>query len=239
MAGLSNRFFKAGYKVPKYKLTLGGESVFAHSVRSFEKYFENDDFLFVIRNVYNTKDFVDSEVRKLGIRHYEIKVLNHETRGQAETAYLGVKDYSGDFPIYIFNIDTFRHGFVKPDFSDKCDAYLEVFKGEGENWSFVEPAEEGLVKKTAEKERISDLCSDGLYYFRSKKMFERIYLEAQMNNETVKNEYYIAPLYNKLIADRRVVKYDLIDADLIEFCGVPDEYRELQLKYDNIKENAV
>ena len=36
MAGLSSRFFKAGYTAPKYMLDLKGQTFFAHALRSFE-----------------------------------------------------------------------------------------------------------------------------------------------------------------------------------------------------------
>ena len=38
MAGLSSRFAKAGYKVPKYMLDIDGNSVFYHAVSSFKRY---------------------------------------------------------------------------------------------------------------------------------------------------------------------------------------------------------
>ena len=113
-----------------------------------------------------------------------------------------------------------------------CDGYLEVFKGEGEHWSFA-LAEENSKKviRTTEKERISDLCSDGLYYFKKKSVFEKLFLSAKENQKTTKNEYYIAPLYNDLIEAGSVVFYDLIENERILFCGTPDEYQQL-LKED-------
>ena len=48
MAGLSSRFFKAGYTKPKYQLDLNGETVFSWSVRSFERYFKTDKFCFYL-----------------------------------------------------------------------------------------------------------------------------------------------------------------------------------------------
>ena len=39
MAGLSSRFFKASYDIPKYMLTAHDESLFDHSVKSFSQYF--------------------------------------------------------------------------------------------------------------------------------------------------------------------------------------------------------
>ncbi|MNJ20738.1 hypothetical protein D3C77_150760 [compost metagenome] len=227
MAGLSSRFFKAGYLEPKYKLLLNDISVFSHSVLSFKQYFNTEPFVFVVRDVYDTPTFVECEAKKLGIADFKIIILNDETRGQAETAYLALKDYTVDFPIYIFNIDTFRHDYKKPEFIERCDGYLEVFRAEGEHWSFVLPNEQNDVIRTTEKDRISDLCSDGLYYFKQKSVFESLFLDALSHERTVRGEYYIAPLYNELIARGGVVKFDIIELDQIDFCGTPEEYQLL------------
>lgn len=227
MAGMSSRFFKAGYTEPKYKLPIFGESVFSLSVKSFEAYFRTDKFVFVIREAYDTYNFVKNSCSAMGIVDFDIITLPAETAGQAETAYLALKQYPGDFPVTIFNIDTFRYGYQKPSFINECDGYLEVFKGEGEHWSFIEPGEGQTVRRTTEKERISIYCSDGLYYFKSKNDFEEAYLSAKTNRETTKGEFYIAPLYNKLIRQKKDIRFYLINSDEIDFCGTPCEYEHL------------
>ena len=63
MAGLSSRFFKAGYTQPKYKLKIHNESVFSLATKSFLNYFKTDLFVFVIRDIYETEQFI-SEVCK-------------------------------------------------------------------------------------------------------------------------------------------------------------------------------
>lgn len=227
MAGLSSRFFKAGYGKPKYQLMLGNETVFAWSVHSFEKYFKTDKFIFIYRDVYNTKSFLEAEISKLGILDYQLICLPEETLGQADTVYQGIHELPED-EIYVFNIDSKILDFQKPKWVHECDGYLEVFKGKGNHWSFALPSQTGRsVLRTAEKERISDLCSDGLYYFKQKSVFERLFLNAVKNKITAKNEYYIAPLYNQMIDDGLKVCYDLIDKSQILFCGTPDEYLEL------------
>lgn len=226
MAGLSSRFFKAGYDKPKYQLDLNGESVFAWSVKSFEQYFTTDKFIFIYRDVYQTKDFLESEVFGLGILDYELVCLPEETLGQADTVYQGIRHLQSDDEIYIFNIDSKIIDFTKPDWVVECDGYLEVFKGDGNHWSFALPEnkESKKVIQTAEKERISDLCSDGLYYFKQKSVFEKLFLKAMDLGDTIKNEYYIAPLYNDLITQGGKVYYNLVANDKILFCGTPDEY---------------
>ena len=102
MAGLSSRFFKAGYTKPKYQLDLNGESVFAWSVKSFARYFKSDKFVFIYRDVYKTKDFLEVEIKNLGITDYELVCLPEETLGQADTVYQGIKHIKEDKEIYIF-----------------------------------------------------------------------------------------------------------------------------------------
>ncbi|HIF9133599.1 TPA: glycosyltransferase family 2 protein [Photobacterium damselae] len=230
MAGLSSRFFKAGYTKPKYMLEAHGMTLFDHAVMSFEKYFISETFLFIVRDVYGTADFVKKSAKELGIKSFNIVILNKETRGQAETVYLGLKniDVKDNTSITIFNIDTFRPEFKYPDLDELGDGYLEVFKGCGDNWSFVKPESDNSNKviQTAEKDPISDFCCTGLYYFTKFKDFKLTYEEYSKKPiaEWDKGEIYIAPLYNYLIKNNKNIRYHIIDKSKVVFCGTPDEY---------------
>ncbi len=230
MAGNSSRFFKAGFDRPKHQLTLHGRYVFDLAVASFANYFANEPFLFIVRDTYHTLDFVEQRVQALGIQQYKIKVLAEDTKGQAHTVYLGIEDptIADDEPIWIFNIDTFHHNFTKPDFIDQVDGYLEVFKGEGDHWSFVASDANDRVIQTAEKQRISEYCSNGLYYFKSKALFMQMFEDALKQALRVKGEYYIAPLYNILLDQGCIIRQKLVDIEDMSFCGTPDEYHQLR-----------
>ena len=229
MVGRSSRFFNEGYALPKYQLDLNGHSVFYHAVNSFRGYFKTDFFLFVIRSDFDSMNFINNEILKLGIHAFQIVVLDFETDGQAHTCYEGIMQSkkSDDEDLYIFNIDTFRPDFVKPQLEKKCDGFLEVFLGDGDGWSFIEPGENYSVLRTTEKDRISDFCSDGLYFFNRLSLFNSAYLEARASGSTVKGEYYVAPLYNNLIKNGLNVCYQLIDSSQVIFCGTPNEYISL------------
>ncbi|CAH7391829.1 Nucleoside-diphosphate-sugar pyrophosphorylase involved in lipopolysaccharide biosynthesis/translation initiation factor 2B, gamma/epsilon subunits (eIF-2Bgamma/eIF-2Bepsilon) [Vibrio chagasii] len=230
MAGLSSRFFKAGFKQPKYMLEAHGCTLFAHAINSFKDYFSSEHFLFIVRDVQDTPQFVAQQATSLGIVSYEIKILNEETRGQAETVYLGSQHCNDHEPITIFNIDTFRPGFNYPASMDQWDGYLEVFSGEGDNWSYARPVSSKTTKviETAEKRRISDLCCTGLYQFSSLKDYRDSYLHylSLPAEQWDKGELYVAPLYNYLIQRNKNIHYHLIDRNEVIFCGVPDEYYE-------------
>ncbi|MDG6777383.1 glycosyltransferase family 2 protein [Thiomicrorhabdus sp. zzn3] len=227
MAGLSSRFYKAGYTVPKYELPLGDRTVFDHAVLSFKRYFEDEMFCFVTRKHLDAKNFIENSLSDLGVKSFKVVELESETLGQADTVYQVVKDMA-DESLIIFNIDTFIQDYIKPSWLGDCDGYLEVFHEEGEHWSFAVPGPENTVLKTAEKERLSDLCSDGLYYFKSSKEYTNLVREAIDSKSFVKGELYIAPLYNRLISKGKIVKYELVKRDRITLCGTPEEYKRVK-----------
>jgi hypothetical protein len=245
MAGLSSRFFKAGYEVPKYMLDLHGSTVFAHALGGFHGLFGAERFLIICRDVYGTPEFVRAQCEKLGLpaADLDLVVLSAPTDGQAETVALGLRGANGgagvdpDAPITIFNIDTFRPGFAHPTGFDVAavDGYWEVFEGAGDHWSFARPATGGApfaVAEVTEKVRISDLCSDGLYHFRRAGMFLDLYAEIEAKDpaELQGGERYVAPLYNTAIARGADIRYALIGPDQVRFCGTPDEYDALRAR---------
>ena len=241
MAGASSRFANAGYKCPKYMLPLWQKSVFYFAVNGFAKYFNEIEFIFIYRDLCGTKDFIAKECRALGLEHFRAVELPHLTQGQAQTVYEAIcaLNISDNESLLIFNIDTFRLDFALPMIFDlgTIDGYLEVFRGDGEQWSFVLPKEANLgtahlykVTQTAEKCRISPLCSSGLYYFKRVADFKAIFESMRKNRATTKSEYYIAPMYNALIAQGKDIRYCEINPNEIIFCGTPQEYENLKSK---------
>ena len=234
MAGLSQRFYNAGYTQPKYMLPLWGENVFYYVMESFKRYFKDWKFVFVFRKIYQTASFIAQTCKKLGLENYLLVELPNPTLGQAHTAMLGLQrvnlsDYES---LFVFNIDTFRPHFALPQELDftKIDGYLEVFEGEGEQWSFVVPNAENKVIQTTEKERVSNLCSSGLYYFKNTEYFKEIFTQMQQKQDFTRNEFYIAPMYNYLIAQDKDVRFHKITSGEIVFCGTPREYEKLKEK---------
>jgi hypothetical protein len=229
MVGLSNRFIRAGYQGPKYMLPLWGETVFHQVVRSFDRYFNHDKFLFICRDNEEETNFIKKVLHELEIKHYRLSLLESPTLGQAQTVAHGLQEVgvSDSEELYIFNIDTFRPGFTKPIAMDLGDAWLEVFKGDGDHWSFVLPGTSQRVLQTTEKERISDLCSDGLYYFKHKEWFMLAYQNAAHSGQLTRGEYYVAPLYNYLIEQGLDIRYGFVAREKVTFCGIPEEYEYL------------
>jgi len=233
MAGKSSRFYDKGFKVPKYKLPVFNNSnVFCESLKSFKSYFDSDTFLFIHRHDDNSTEFIQEYCKVLNIKNPILHELSFDTKGQADTVALGLKDLKIEMlkePIYIFNIDSFLLNFEKPssDFLTKTGGYLELFMGEGSHWSFAEIRND-LVLRTTEKIRISNLCSNGLYYFSSANMYLDVFNIMELNNDY--KELFIAPMYNFLIEKKINVKYSIIEISNIIFCGTPEEYKNIYPK---------
>ncbi|HDS4150172.1 TPA: capsular biosynthesis protein, partial [Escherichia coli] len=216
----------------KYMLEAHGKTLFSHSLYSFKRYFESEKFLFIALDVFETRGFIDAECIKLGIKDYDVAILGSPTQGQAQTVYMGLKNASvlPNTPLTIFNIDTFRPGFSFPEHFDvnNIDGYLETFVGEGKNWSNILPKEEDTytVALTAEKKEISKYCCTGLYYWRYARDFIRVFESYQKTSlsDVDAGEYYIAPMYNHLIAEGADVRYSVVPYSDVIFCGIPSEY---------------
>jgi len=236
MGGLSKRFTDAGYKVPKFMLDLHGDTVFEHAVIGFQRYFTQHNFVFAFRDDPKVEIFVRENCQHLGIPKENLHIVKLEapTSGQAETVWLALNatGLPAQEPIVIFNIDSFQSDYQLPEALDleTTAGYLEVFKGEGEHWSFVLPGPDASAISVTEKDRVSNLCSTGLYYFQHAADFSAAF--AQTLDVDVANlqggERYVAPLYNTLIAVNKPVKYHVVPATEVTFCGTPDEYDALR-----------
>lgn len=234
MAGLSQRFLNAGYSAPKYMLHARGQSIFGHAVGGFAAYFKSCEFMFIVRDIAQTPAFVQSECSRLGIKQYRVIIIPSATSGQAETVAIGLRlaHINGDTPLTIFNIDTFRRNFLTPHNLDlkSIAGYLEVFRGTGNNWSYVAPHAtcSGRVAFTTEKVPVSDLCCTGLYYFSSANLYLQVFDEYSRcaADKMGLSELYVAPMYNLLIEDKREVLYHEIERSEVVFCGTPTEYQD-------------
>jgi hypothetical protein len=210
--------------------------MFAEVVSGFSALFDREPFLFICRDVAETPKFIEKELARMALRpvSYQIVVLDKETTGQAETVYQGLKavNVPPDTPLTIFNIDSQRRDFHYPsDFDlDQIDGYLEVFKGKGDHWSFVRPEGGGgrplVAAEVAEKTRISELCSTGLYFFRRAGLFFNLFEGTLSKNvgELQGGERYVAPLYDIAIKRGYDIRYAVIPEEALSFTGTPDEY---------------
>lgn len=228
MAGLGSRFRKAGYDMPKYMINALGKSLFEWSMESLKGYSDTkNSYYFIVRKEDNSSDFIYETCKKIGIEQARVIELDHTTDGQATTAMLCRPYWRKDEPLMIYNIDTYVEAMEMKTEDISGDGYLPCFHEEGDHWSFVKCDELGNAVEVREKNRISDNCTLGAYYFRTCKLYEEMYDEYYSDSGNLeKGEKYVAPLYNHMIKRGYEVRISIIDNKKVHVLGTPEELKD-------------
>jgi dTDP-glucose pyrophosphorylase len=234
MAGNGQRFRDAGYTVPKFQISVHDRTLFTWSIMSLSSFIEAGcRFIFVARKEDATGPFIKRECAALGLTRTALLELDGPTDGQATTAMLATRFFvARETPIVIYNIDTHVAPAALPHEAIRGEGWIPVFPGEGSGWSFVRCDETtGRAVEVREKRRISPHCTVGLYHFASRALFEdaceRHYAQ---NPPDHAGERYIAPVYNRLIADGRMVHIHEIPPDAVIPLGTPAEVEAFEVQ---------
>lgn len=230
MAGLGSRFTKAGYDKPKFMIEVFNKTLFEWSMDSLVDYNPHvSKYVFVVRKELNAKNYILNTMKKYGDFDIEVIEIDYLTDGQATTAYLGTKNLNISESLMIYNIDTYVEKNILKYNDIKGDGFIPCFKAEGDHWSFVK-GNDGIAVDVVEKQRISDNCSLGAYYFSSTKLFSDLYNEMYLEKDLNK-EKYIAPMYKKLIENGYKVCFNLVDNSRVHVLGTPEELKLFEDKY--------
>jgi len=227
MAGTGLRFRQAGYTKPKYEITAHGRSLFDWSMLSLENFLSSQSrAIFVCLAENNSAGYVHARSRELGLNDIHVIELEHLTDGQATSAYLSKHLWWQSEPLLIYNVDTFvMPRALKPsDIRPGSDGWIPCFQAPGEHWSFVKLGSDGWAQDVAEKERISEYASIGLYWFSRASDFVEAYdAFSESGGEFSHGERYIAPLYKHLILNKKKVSISDLPVRDVNVLGTPDE----------------
>lgn len=225
MAGLGSRFRKAGYNVPKYQIVAHEKTLFEWSMESL-KGFQNPEntYIFVVRKEDNAQQFIEETCAKMGIENVRVLGIDYLTDGQATTAMLAKDMWDRQSALLIYNIDTYVEAYEMKEEQIAGDGFIPCFHAPGDHWSFARLDEQGKVVEVREKQRISDNCTLGAYYFKSCALYEQLYTEYYTSEEKLeKGEKYVAPLYNYLISKGGDVRISIVDYEKVHVLGTPEE----------------
>ncbi len=226
MAGRGERFARAGVSVPKYMVEARGRTLFEHSLASLP-FGPGDKAVFIAlrehEEKYGLREFIKGRCRA----PWELLLLPAPTRGQAETVLAARELVPAGAGLAIYNIDTaFRSPGLAARLADpaaRLDGVIGAFKlgREDAKWSFARTGPDGTVTETAEKVQISDNALTGFYHFSRAADFFETAAAAVRGGETSAGEFYVAPLYNRLIAAGR--RFALDTAETLTPLGTPED----------------
>lgn len=201
MAGEGSRFAKEGYTFPKPLIDVDGKPMIQRVVENLDF---DCEYIFLVRKSHLEKyhGLRETLIRITNNRMHIVEV-NSLTEGAACTALLA-KDYiNSEDDLLIANSDQIieyqaQNFNLMKNLTD-VDAIVWTFNDVHPKWSFVKTNSRGFCTEVAEKKPISDIATCGVYWYRKGSDFVQSAEQMIQKDIRVKNEFYIAPVYNELI----------------------------------------
>jgi len=226
MAGNGQRFFDAGYDLPKPLIDIKGKPMFARVIENL--WVNNAELTCIVR-----QDHVDDyEIDKRILEHYHdanIIIIPGTTEGAVCTVRLATNVLGGE-PMIVANCDQLMRWDPK-EFYEKIDTNLypggliPVFTPNHNEpkHSYCEVDKYGNLLQLKEKEIISDIATVGVYYFGDESKWIKAHEKQMDANDRTNNEFYLAPTYNYLEENVGIHRID----EMIGM-GTPEELNEFK-----------
>ena len=230
MGGIGSRFRARGYTVPKYMIEAKGKTLFEWAMESLEGFKKDvDRYIFIAMKdeACDVEYFIKEKSRLCNLKNCKVIILDYLTDGQATTAMLAQKYWEQKHALLIYNIDTYVEAGEMKSAELKGDGFIPCFRGEGDHWSFVRLDEFGRAAEIKEKQRISDYCTIGAYYFKTCHLYKDLYQEFYgQTGKLVKGEKYVAPLYDHLLSLGGEIYISVIAPEKVHVLGTPEELQD-------------
>ena len=231
MAGEGSRFLKEGWTTPKPLIELHGVPLFKRAIGSVAVEGAPMKYSFIVRKEHIVKYHIDEQIKAI-LPDVNVFYVEKTTRGAVETCLMAESVIDDADGIVVMDCDLeFRSkGYtegIKTILQQPVDqangGMLVSFESTEPRYSYAEVDENMIVKRTAEKEVISNHALCGAYFFSTGKGF--LNAAHRLLNEPVftKPEFYVSLLYNYLLANGEIVK--LATMEDYRSYGTPEELK--------------
>lgn len=231
MAGEGSRFLKEGWDTPKPLIELKGVPLFKRAIGSVIIEGAPMKYSFIVRKEHIDRYHIDDQIKAI-LPEANIFFVEKTTRGAVETCLMAESAISYDDSIVVMDCDLeFRSKAyvegIKEILSRPIDnvdgGMLVSFESTEPRYSYAEVDENMIVRRTAEKEVISNHALCGAYFFSSAKGFLKVAHKLLEEPAFNKPEYYVSLLYNYLLADGETVKLSTME-EYYSY-GTPEELK--------------
>ena len=228
IGGQAKRFTAKGYTFPKPLIPIRNKPMLQWAVESLNMPWAHHIF------VCHQDDVRTYPMRQICAQLTPQQTLVvEETRQGAATAVLrGLQDV---FPptenVLIANCDQWLQWDANEFYrrTPGVDGLIPVFPSAHPKWSYAQVNEAGQVVAVAEKQPISPWATCGLYYWKTVRAFREAAQQMMADpTKQVNGEWYVAPVYNELIARGGNVRlYTEVD---MWSMGTPEDLEEFKLR---------
>ena len=207
MAGEGSRFTKEGYTFPKPLIDVGGKPMIQRVVENLD--FDCEYIFLVRKNHLEKYDGLRETLSRITNNRMQIIEVGGLTDGAACTALLAKDLINSDDDLLIANSDQIIE-YEPQNFNlmrnlTNVDAIVWTFNDVHPKWSFVKTNSRGFCVEVAEKKPISDIATCGIYWYRKGSDFVKSAEQMIQKDLRIKNEFYIAPVYNELIGQGKTL----------------------------------
>jgi len=222
MAGRGSRFAKAGYELPKPLIDVFGHPMIEYVTKNITPNCEHR-FIYICQEEHLRKYELEKKLKQIA-PDCIIVTVDHITEGAACTVLLSEKYIDNDDSLMIANSDQ----FVDTDINkyllsiQENDGLIMTMPADDPKWSFIKYDENGFVTMVREKEVISNQATVGIYNYKHGKDFVKYAHRMIEKNIRVNNEFYVAPVYNEMIADGKKIVFCDVGNKMFGL-GVPED----------------
>lgn len=219
MAGAGSRFAQAGYKKPKPFIDVLGRPMICHVLDNLNM--PDARFILLTRKEHfeNEQETVNWIKSKYNV---EFVLIDNLTEGAACTVLHAHKLIDNNTPLLIANsdqiVDMNIAEFINDSENRNLDGSVLCFKDHDTKWSYAKIDGEGLITEIREKVVISEFATVGIYYFAKGGFFVKNAIDMIIRNERVKNEFYVAAVYNFGIQEG--LKFGIFNININQMHGI-------------------
>ena len=221
MAGAGSRFSAAGFTFPKPLIEVDNKPMIQLVIESLGL---KANFIFIVQKKHQKKYNVSSILKILAPK-CKIIYLDSMTEGAACTSLLAKKFINNSNPLIIANSDQFIEWnscqIMYKFYTKKIDGGILVFDSIHPKWSYAKINKSNYVCEVAEKKVISRNATVGVYYWRKGNDYIKYAEKMIKKNIRVNNEFYICPVYNEAIKDKK--KIIIEDVKKMWGLGTPED----------------
>ena len=236
MAGLGSRFVEAGFSEPKPLIPVLGASMIELVVDNLRPTAPHR-FIFICQREHETRHNIGALLRRIA-PGCQVILIDGVTEGAACSVLLAGATIDSDDVLIVANCDQYIasdiDAFVDAAVASAADGVIMTMPADHPKWSYARRGADGWVEEVREKVVISHDATVGIYYFARGADFVRAARAMIARDERVNNEFYVAPVYNELIAQSaRIGVHDIGDA--MYGIGTPDDLRHFLDRFDTIR----
>jgi dTDP-glucose pyrophosphorylase len=203
MAGRGSRFVNAGYILPKPLIQVHGVPMIRLVIENLRPRCVHR-FIFMCQRAHAGEHDLRGQL-SCWAPDCAVIELDSITEGAACTVLMARHLIDTDDPLMIANsdqyVDTAIDKYLNFMEISRLDGLIMTMEANDPKWSFAGLREDGLVARVVEKEPISTHATVGIYNFGRGSDYVRAADAMIAKDLRVNNEFYVAPVYNEMIAE--------------------------------------